>query len=1172
MSEPDRYERVREAYFEAELRSGADRRAYLDALDPDLRREVEELLDSQAPNTADLVAPIAEAIRIPAPARCGPYVIGDELGSGGMGTVYRAVDERNETTVAVKVVHPHLCAAPGFIGRFEREARAGRAVDHPGVVRTLATGEEGPLRYLVMEYVEGRTLRQLGRELGRVPEGLLREIAVQTARALAAMHELEIVHRDLKPENILITDDERVQVMDLGVAKELNTSVALTAAGQFIGSLSYASPEQCDGLMVGPTSDLYSLGVVLYELATGTNPFRAPNHLASIRRHHDLEPVAPRGLSGFFQTVILALLEKSPQARPASARQLHTILEAGERGDWWHARRGARSTPSGIGLAKFEIHGRTKELEQLLALRETGGAIVVTGEAGIGKSRLIGEFLERIAGTDCHLLLGAFSPHGGLTALFESVRWANWETLLPETQARHMRALQRFEHPEGNPADIFVRLFEKLAEDRPTVWVLEDLHHAPDDAIAVAHALARRAHDLGATVVLTSRASVHGIGSIALDRLDDGAARELVREVAPGIDEIALRGVLERAHGVPLFLLEFARIPEVEAASVPDAIRSVVAARLAPLAREDREILEAGAIQGFRFDADRVAAVVDRPPLGVLTRLAALGRDTGLVRAVGRDYQFDHPQVRDALLADLAPALGQELHARTAETLEGDPLGRVHHLLWSREPQRAVPDLVASLRRLVTESQFGRAKELCDRALDRVTSMPDDVRMEVLLQQSICMSYLGGHEQARLVADDVLRMAERVGDRLTQARALAVIGPAAWFAGQNEEAEQLHRRARELATEAGDTDVAMRAAAGLTSVLQTTGKMEEAKGIALEVLEQPESDVAPEIRCSALFTVGNFARDNLQTSLALDRYRVALDIAKRHGLGVYRCLARGNLATTLAVLGFFDESMHHAIRQLERAHESGNARLETGAFLRIGSTATHQGEYRFALENIRRGLEITCTVDDPRMEAMYRARLGLLLLRLGRDADAEAESLHAARLAESSNFPRATTVAKILQAQVEARRRNQAGAIRLARSALADAEGCGEVMPMVEAYLAVAAQSDDIEEIRASAEAARTIAVQAEFVPTRAKALIRLAEIGIRKREELQALLDTESSRIPCVPLLNAYEILGREDPTHDARTKATQLLATVLENSPEEDRDAMAARVSPFREIAAWR
>jgi len=328
--DPERYRRVKELLHAAAEKRGAERAALLDGeRDPEVRREVERLLGSAGVPTNDLVPEAA-----PAPPRTlGPFTIDREIGRGGMGTVYEATDTRSSSRVAVKVLHPYLHAARE---RFAREARLGQLVDHPNVVRTLAFVAVDPYDMLVMEYVQGRTLRALAGN--PVSEMSLRDLARQTAEGLAAIHAAGIVHRDLKPENILVTAEGVVRIMDLGIAKPDHASVALTETGQFLGSLAYASPEQCAGGEVGPAADLYALGVVLFELATGANPFQRDTPAESLKAQIALVPPPVDGVSPFLAEVIATLLRKDPAQRFVSARVLATALAKGEQGAWWTSR------------------------------------------------------------------------------------------------------------------------------------------------------------------------------------------------------------------------------------------------------------------------------------------------------------------------------------------------------------------------------------------------------------------------------------------------------------------------------------------------------------------------------------------------------------------------------------------------------------------------------------------------------------------------------------------------------------------------------------------------------------------------------------------------------------------------------------------------------------------
>jgi serine/threonine-protein kinase len=321
--DPERYRRVKELVHGAADLGEAERAAFLDGVEPELRREVERFLETTGVPTGDIVPVVPPE----PPLVLGPWRLEREIGRGGMGTVYEAVDTRSSTRVAVKILHPYLPRE-----RFEREARLGREVSHPNVVRTLEFATVGEHALIAMEFAEGRTLR------GPLDEARLRDVARQVAEGLAAIHAKGIVHRDLKPENLLVTEGGAVRIMDLGIAKPGDASVALTLTGQFLGSLPYASPEQCAGGETGPMADLYALGVVLYELAAGANPFRASTPGRSLMAQLEIVPPPLAGVSPFLSAVVATLLEKDPARRFPSARALATALAKGEKSAWWLAR------------------------------------------------------------------------------------------------------------------------------------------------------------------------------------------------------------------------------------------------------------------------------------------------------------------------------------------------------------------------------------------------------------------------------------------------------------------------------------------------------------------------------------------------------------------------------------------------------------------------------------------------------------------------------------------------------------------------------------------------------------------------------------------------------------------------------------------------------------------
>src|ERR671919_1096831 len=208
----------------------------------------------------------------------------EKVGSGGMSSVYRAFDPTLERRVAIKMMHRDISSDPAQLERFRREARAVAQLNHPHVVTVIDAGEDEGAPYIVFEYVEGETLKERIRRLGRLPIDEAIAYAIEIGRALECAHAHKLVHRDVKPQNVLIDLDGRAKVTDFGIARSLE-SKGLTATGRVLGTTDYVSPEQAMGENVDERSDVYSLGVVLYEMLTGEVPFRAESQVAVAMKH-----------------------------------------------------------------------------------------------------------------------------------------------------------------------------------------------------------------------------------------------------------------------------------------------------------------------------------------------------------------------------------------------------------------------------------------------------------------------------------------------------------------------------------------------------------------------------------------------------------------------------------------------------------------------------------------------------------------------------------------------------------------------------------------------------------------------------------------------------------------------------------------------------------------------
>ena len=271
----------------------------------------------------------------PARVLAGRYALQGLVGQGGMADVELAHDQVLDRQVAVKILHSRYADDPGFRERFKREARAAASLNHANMVAVYDTGEEDGRPFIVMEYVAGRSLREVLRREGVLP---LRAAEITGAAALALhyAHERGLVHRDVKPANIMISNEGQVKVTDFGIARAVNSETVTQTAAVF-GTAAYIAPEQAQGLDVDARTDVYSLGVVLYELLTGRQPFTADSAVALAYKHVSEDPVRPRDvnpeISPTLEAVVLKAMAKNPANRYQTAREFSEDIARAVRGE-----------------------------------------------------------------------------------------------------------------------------------------------------------------------------------------------------------------------------------------------------------------------------------------------------------------------------------------------------------------------------------------------------------------------------------------------------------------------------------------------------------------------------------------------------------------------------------------------------------------------------------------------------------------------------------------------------------------------------------------------------------------------------------------------------------------------------------------------------------------------
>jgi serine/threonine protein kinase/tetratricopeptide (TPR) repeat protein len=996
------------------------------------------------------------------------YVIETVLGRGGMGTVYKArrvaADAATDEFVALKLVHPHLLDAAGLRQRFLREAELGTRVVHDNVVRTLGFGTadvDGAERpFLVMEYVEGQTLRELLAELGRFPEELCRHVGREIANGLSAIHAAGAVHRDVKPENVMIcrTADrdvaerpgaqprERegnvhhrethvVKVMDLGVARLSGAAENLSLPGAFLGSIRYASPEQLrrGGPELDGRADLHALGVVLFELATGRHPFDADEVAAVVRAIVDERPRragdANVQLSPFFEEVLACLLEKDRDARFANATELAEVLEQGERSAWWSERSRAIRASTRRSLRRIRVpretalHGRMDDVARLSALfsRARGGegqVVLVDGEAGVGKSRLLDEFtaLLRESGEDFDVLVGGYAPGGAATAnsaFAVAFRDHFGEDDLDASLAEHLDraaalapafgSLLRGETPPPGHAPLtkdalqtaFIRTTQSLARRRPVIVLIEDLHLAPDEGRALFAAMALAVDRDRVLLVGTARrrldeswaaevAALPHASRLSLGRLTREHVAALLSDA---LGSASLAGdlaplVFEKSDGNPFFVFEILRdlreckllaqaldgawvaTKLIDRLRSPASIRDLIQARVGKLADDDREILHVAACCGFEFDPLLVGQVLQISTLFLLRRLCVLELSHRLVRSAGRSYVFDHHQVQEVIHDGLSQVHREHYHASIAAALEqstGAAAARVEEIDGAL--------CVELTRHFFDGAQRARALRYFDAAREHLRRIGMVGAADRLAASALEVSgLLSGTRRAEVL--------------------LARAGSVSFLGRDPAEELRLLDEATAIAEAAGDPILLARMLTARGDCRWRSLRNEDARDEVTRAISlfREAGDRAGE--ASAAVLVGKLSHHFGRPDEARAHCEYALSIARECGSKRTEASALGALSVIAYHASRLDESLVHGEQSLAITRELGDVPMETAATGRLGDTLMCLCRYEDARAFHERGIELARSCGSRRNEAAATSGVALDCHGLGLLAEA----------------------------------------------------------------------------------------------------------------------------------------------------------------------------------------
>ena len=636
----ERWARIKSIFFAAAELPEAERSAFIRSRcdgDETLSLEIESLLAAhdragsfiEALPAVEATAALEDLAIEPMVGRqIGHYKVTSHIGRGGMGAVYLAEDTRLGRRVAIKLLREGFTTDQSHLRRFEQEARAASALNHPNIVTIYDIGEAEVGRFIVMEFIEGRTLREVaGRPLSL--ETVLK-LCGQIAKALDVAYTAGIIHRDIKPENIMVRGDGYVKVLDFGVARlaaarnaELSVdeergtqlsagSVVETNPGTIVGTPAYMSPEQAARRPLTGAADIFSSGIILYELATGQHPFKRDSQLACLHAIIEEPPIAPSRLNPeippALEALILRMLEKEPRLRPDAGEVGRAVAEI---------ERVLLKGAGAEGVSRFDLTrrhtvGREQERRELRAAFERAAAgkglmVGLAGEAGIGKTTLVEDFLaelaaggrpctvargrgsERLAGTEAYLpflemlesLIRQDSGQSNAHAMRQLA--PTWYIQISPFSADDSSAVRIMAEVKVSSQERMKRemvaLLQEISRVRPLIIFFDDVHWADASTINLLAYVAARLDSMRALIAVTYRPSElmlarHPFSQVKLDLQGRGICHELALDFLsredverylglefPGhnFDEEFLPLIYKKTEGNPLFMADLLR-------------------------------------------------------------------------------------------------------------------------------------------------------------------------------------------------------------------------------------------------------------------------------------------------------------------------------------------------------------------------------------------------------------------------------------------------------------------------------------------------------------------------------------------------------------------------------------------------------------------------------------
>ncbi|MCI0413857.1 protein kinase [bacterium] len=835
------------------------------------------------------------------------YKILYRIGKGGMGEVFAAEDSILKRKVALKILPGEVAKDPSRAERFQREAESIAALNHPNIVTIHSLEEDAGIHFLTMELVEGKTLGELISANGMDVPTFLR-FSIRIAEALTAAHEKKVVHRDLKPTNIMVTDDDRIKILDFGLAKlfhgdsdpeasHLETQ-AHTEAGILMGTIPYMSPEQVQGKKLDHRTDIFSLGIIFYEMITGQRPFQgntSADIISSILRDapdpiSNIKKELPEGI----ERIVRRCLMKNPNERYQTARDVHNDLrDLAETGPLSRSTAVRKTPQHNIPALLTKFVGREHELEELIALLSTNRLVTITGVGGAGKTRLSMEAALR-----------------SLKNFSDGVWQVNLATfqspdLILSVIAGALEVTEESERP------LLGSVITSL-QNKNLLLVIDSCEHVLDEAARVIETVLRSVP--GVRVLATSRESLNVDGehvwrvpSLSTPGQEDVLSMEnagkfdsvqlfVERAVASDprfrLNEANLDSVVKicrRLDGIPLAIeLAAVRIKAMSASEIykrlDDCFKLLSSGSRASLQRH----------QTLRAAVDWSYDLLAPAERILFCRLACFsgGFDLEAAESVCIGGEIEASDVLDLLakLVDkslvvlerneadnvryrLLEPLRQYALEKLGDGVEATTLGRNHYeyfvyladkayqeriessTYWLERLERDHDNLRAALRwaaqsiddgglRLAgalawfwqLHSHFTEGRQTLRRVLKQNQKRTFEVA-RALWGASILAIHQGEHEEGRKFAEETVSIWRELGDKKELALALESIGWSVWFGGDSKASYDAFEEALEIHRQMGDERLINRAILNICQILVSEWRVEEAEPLAKKALE-----------------------------------------------------------------------------------------------------------------------------------------------------------------------------------------------------------------------------------------------------------------------------------------------------------------------------------------------